>query len=341
VSGRILWALLGKMAVATAVMTWLLSRADVTLVWRSLSEARVGPIAAGMILGVVIILLAAWRWQKLLAVFALRPRLRSLFAIAWIGQFFMMFLPGPVGDDLTRMLYVSKLSGNRVAAACTSVLLDRLIGLSSVFVLCLFCVPFQWRALSLQSQTAYLAGIVIIGGLGCVALWTLYLAVPDAPRRLGAWLGRMMPPRWKQEVDRLGPALGAHRPTMAVVFTAALAIQLLNCVSCLLAGWAVGIHLSFWSWASFVPILLAANVLPITVAGIGVRDYLFVLFLGALGAVPDAQALAASVIMLGMMMAVSFAGGLVYIIARPTRHEDAPDHASRPPSEVPASAGEI
>jgi uncharacterized membrane protein YbhN (UPF0104 family) len=74
-----------------------------------------------------------------------------------------------------------------------------------------------------------------------------------------------------------------------------------------------------------VPIAIAANAFPITVAGIGVREYLLVLFLGVLAHVPGETALAASLLVLGMTLAVSLLGGAVYIVYRPKRDASAID----------------
>ena len=72
-------------------------------------------------------------------------------------------------------------------------------------------------------------------------------------------------------------------------------------------------------WLSFAPIVLAANALPITVAGIGVREYLLVLFLGVLAQVDSEHALAASLVTFAIILAVCLIGGVLYIFYRPVR----------------------
>ena len=64
-------------------------------------------------------------------------------------------------------------------------------------------------------------------------------------------------------------------------------------------------------------IALAANALPITVAGFGVREYLLVLFLGVLARVDGERALAASFVTFAMILAVCLLGGMLYIFYRP------------------------
>jgi uncharacterized membrane protein YbhN (UPF0104 family) len=118
---------------------------------------------------------------------------------------------------------------------------------------------------------------------------------------------------------QLGRFIGAyvdHRRTIALVLAAALAVQILLCMVFWVAGLAVGIHLGLGLWFGFVPVVLAANALPITVAGLGIREYLVVLFLGVLGGVPAEQALAASLAVFFMMLATNLLGGLVFLAYR-------------------------
>jgi hypothetical protein len=67
--------------------------------------------------------------------------------------------------------------------------------------------------------------------------------------------------------------------------------------------------------------------LPITFAGLGVREYLLVLFLGVLAQVESERALAASFMAFSMILAVCLFGGLLYIFYRPAQRLAAPDQA--------------
>ncbi len=111
--------------------------------------------------------------------------------------------------------------------------------------------------------------------------------------------------------------LGTNKAAIARVMTAAFGTQLLLCTVYWLAAVAVGVHAPAAIWFTFVPIVNAANAFPITVAGIGVREYLLVLFLGVLANVPKETALAASFLVLGMTLAICLLGGVVYILYRP------------------------
>ena len=92
--------LAAKIVFAAAVLGWLFHKVDVGRVWISVRDARRGPVALGVMLCLFTVAIAGWRWQQLLRLFQITLPLRQLLCIVQVGQFFMMFLPGPVGDDL-------------------------------------------------------------------------------------------------------------------------------------------------------------------------------------------------------------------------------------------------
>lgn len=311
--------LIGKILFAAAVITLICRKVDLSHVWISIRDAARLPIFLGILLCLGTVMISGWRWQRLLRAFQIDVPLGPLICIAQIGQFFAMFLPGPVGDDLTRMLYISRLAPGRVAEACTTVLLDRCIGLASVLVLAVLCIPWQWNVLATSPQTHWLALAIVIAG-AAVGLGGLLFLIAGHPTH--QWFEkrlRSLPAHsLRDEITRIWGLLCANKTTLARVIAAATVTQLLLCLLFYLAGVSVGIRAPVYVWLSFVPIVLAANALPITVAGIGVREYLLVLFLGVLAQVDSERALAASLITFAMILTVSFLGGILYVFYRPT-----------------------
>jgi uncharacterized membrane protein YbhN (UPF0104 family) len=109
-----------------------------------------------------------------------------------------------------------------------------------------------------------------------------------------------------------------NRGTLALVTVAALFTQSMICVVFYLAARAVGIELPLLSWMSFVPVIVASGALPITFAGIGVREYLLLLFVGGTAAgVDQERILAASILILAIAVAMALIGGMVYLVYRP------------------------
>ncbi len=312
--------LLAKLAFAVAVFAWLSRKVDTTKVWIVLREAHRTPVLFGILLWLLTVAIAAWRWHRLLAIVGISIPLKSLFCIAQIGQFFSVFLPGPTGDDLTRMLYISRLAKGRVGEACTTVLIDRFIGLASVLVLAMVCIPWHWQLLLTSRQTHWIAVGILSAG-AAISLFGAVFFISGHPthRWFQRCLGKLPAHNLRDEATRIWGLLCANKTNVGKIVGAAVTTQLIACVFFFLAGLAVGIHAPFHVWLGFVPIVLAANAVPITVAGLGVREYLLVLFLGVLGRVGSERALAASIIVLSMTLAICLIGGILYLFYRPSR----------------------
>jgi glycosyltransferase 2 family protein len=321
--------LFAKILFAAAVITLICRKVDLSHVWISIRDAQRLPILLGILLCLGTVAISGWRWQRFLRVFQIPVKLLPLICIAQIGQFFVMFLPGPTGDDLTRMLYISRLAPGRVAEACTTVLLDRCIGLASVLLLAVLCVPWQWNVLATSPQTHWLAVVLVsAGGVVCLCGVLFFLAGHPTHQWFEKRLRSLPAHSWRDEITRMWGLLCANKKSLAQVIAAATVSQLLLCVLFYLAGFAVGIRMPFLVWLSFLPILLASGALPITVAGFGVREYLLVLFLGVLAQVDGARALAASFVTFAMILTVCVIGGILYVFYRPPQAVAAPPATS-------------
>lgn len=316
--------LCAKILVAVVVVAWLFHKVDVSLLWNTVRTAELRSVFSGLLLALLTVVIASWRWQRLLSVFRISVPLKSLMCVTQIGQFFTMFLPGSSGDDLTRMLYISRAANGRVTEACTTVVIDRCIGLASILVLATFCVPWQWRFLATTRQTRWLAlGILIAGIAVCVFGVIFFISGRPTQRWFQGRLSSLPTHVFRDELARIWGRLCANKRPVAQVASAAIVTQLVLCVVFYLAGRAVGIEISLFAWMSFVPITLAANAVPITIAGLGVREYLVVLFLKVLAQVESERALAASFIVFAITVAVCLLGGLVYVFYRPKRKSNA------------------
>jgi uncharacterized membrane protein YbhN (UPF0104 family) len=318
--------LVGKLILAVAIMTWLFHRIDAYRVWLSVRDAHRVPIFLGLILWLVTIVIAGWRWNQLLGILDIHVPVKSLACVVPIAQFFSVFLPGSTGDDLTRMLYVSRLAPGRVGEACMTVLLDRFIGLVSVLLLAAFCVPWQWSVMSASSQTLWIAvGMLCAGGFAGLGGAVFFLVGHPTHRWFEKRLRRRPAHSLRDEAARIWGLLCDHKLLVIKVLAAALITQLIHCVVFYLAGLSVGIHSPLLLWTTFVPIVLAANALPITVAGVGIREYLLVLFLGPIANVDSERALATSFVIFAMILIMCLMGGVLYIFYRPKRKVAAPD----------------
>ena len=95
------------------------------------------------------------------------------------------------------------------------------------------------------------------------------------------------------------------------------AYQIVMVVSALMAARALGMPAGVGPTAllAFVPAVLIAQVLPISISGLGVREALFALFLHPLG-VPRGQAIALGLLLYLLNLLVSLLGAPAFAMGR-------------------------
>lgn len=329
--------LVAKLAFAATVLTWLFHKIDLARVLSAVGHAERGKIVAGVLLCLSMIVIGAWRWHRWLTIFDIQIPFTAIMCIAQIGQFFMMFVPGPTGDVLGRMVYISRLAPRRAGEACATVLLDRCLGLASVLALAVACIPWQWHVLSGTTQTRSIALIIISAGIAvCIFGAFFFLAGHPTHRWFEHRLRSLPAHSLRDEVARIWGLLCRHKVAVAKISAAAIITQFVCCGLYYLAGRSVGINISLFLWLTFVPILMAADTLPLTIAGLGVREYLLVLFLGVTAHIENDRALAASLVAFSMILISCLLGGVLYIFYRPKRKVE---EAEEPIESGPAADG--
>jgi uncharacterized membrane protein YbhN (UPF0104 family) len=317
---RAVGLLLVKLGVAAGILGWLLSRMDVSRVGRAVLEARGSEVSVALVLMLLTLPVVGWRWQRLLRVYGVDLPVPLLMATVHVGQLFGLILPGSLGEDLVRTTSIARLSGKRTSIVLASVLADRIAALLGLLFLALVAMPVHWSLLQNGGVQTRLLSFGMLGAAGAAILGTCTVAwvpvsrlralvQPLVSRLPGA--GRVND--WFTTVETLVRSQGVFRELMG----GALLTQLLLCGVYYFCGRAVGVHAPVQQWLGFVPIILAANVVPVTVAGIGVREYLLVLFLGVVAQVDETQAMAVSLLVLAVSLLQCLSGVLSYLWFQP------------------------
>lgn len=295
--------------VLSAILLWVL----VTKIGASWSEAIPDPTAKtiGWLVGAFVltlagIVLSAIRWAAVLDALDIRAPFRRLLTLYFAGQFMGNVLPSTIGGDALRVTRLSKETGE-APTVFASVVLERLTGwlVLPVITLTGLLVNPGLRALGRASHLAT-----------AVALFTLGLLVVVVA--LTARQGRGVEARlehnegWRRFTTavRLGVRTLVHEPkATARILATGFGYQLIIIVAALMAARALNLPAGAGPTAllAFVPAVLIAQVLPISISGLGIREGLFVLFLHPLG-VPDSQAVALGLLLYLLNLCASLLG---------------------------------
>ncbi len=266
-------------------------------------------LAAGLWLAVAAVFtlagiaLSALRWQKVLEALEIRTKLPRLMSHNLAGQFVSNVLPTTIGGDVLRVSRLSRETGEP-PGTFASVVLERLTGwlVLPVITIVGFAVNPGLRQLGSATRVA------LALAFGTLVLLVGVLAAAGSARIGGRFATNSGWRRFVGAVHLGVERLRTHPGAAANVLVAGFAYQLALVLAAVAAAQALGLRpAGLTALLAFFPAVLIAQVLPISMSGLGVREGAFVLFLGPLG-VASEQAIALGLLLYLLNLVVSLLG---------------------------------
>jgi uncharacterized membrane protein YbhN (UPF0104 family) len=269
------------------------------------------------------LLISAWRWDLLLRTQRIDVPFSVLTNSFLVATFFNNFLPSNIGGDVIRIGDTARAAGSKTLATMV-VLVDRGVGLIGlVFVAAAGASVAAWA-----SET--------IGPLGPGLLWgalaaILAVAVPVLllPHGVGVLLRplRLIHQEWVElRIQRLVEGLSRFRQRPQAIlacFAGAILVQAVLVGFYAAVAHAIGVRIAISHLAILVPVSFIVQMMPLSVNGLGVREWVFGTYFTRLG-LPLESALALSFIGAALIMLFSTSGAVVYL-SRRQRMAAAPD----------------
>lgn len=230
-------------------------------------------IIAQLLVGITT-LVAAWRWIILLRARQIEVSLRYGFGLYLIGIFFNHALPGSVGGDMVRGYYLVSDHPQHRVDGILSILIDRILGLYSFFILTLIAVAFDFEFVLSHEKIRWVAlacGLVFLG-------MTMFFLVLFS-KRLARWFGLGFLERHVQSVHKIVIAFQHFGKRPSVIFYS-IFVSLLCQISTMFFFYHIAISSGevdvTWQAILFaVPMGFLVTAVPIAPAGIGVGQVAF------------------------------------------------------------------
>ena len=283
---------------------------------QALAHARLQWLAAGVLCYFVVEAAAAFRWQVLLKVQGIRlttPRLSGLFLI---GMFYNQFLPGGTGGDIIKSYLLLK-ETDRKAGALLAVVFDRFIGLVALVVITVTLVSMRFGLLSQTHETRrYLWILIILLG---ISIASLVLSFVVSGFNLFHLLPHRFPGRDKLiEIAAAYHLYARHWIASLVAFLASLVAHLSTFTTFLCAAFALRADVNVTNFFAVMPIERTISALPISFAGVGLREKVLQTMLHQVCGVPEGVAVLIGSLSFLMMVLCCLPGGIVYFFYRPS-----------------------
>lgn len=265
--------LLLKICVAVGLITYLVQKGhlDPKDLWELMTPAN---IALALGLAGLSTLMAAWRWTILLQARGFPVTLRSCFSLYLIGIFFNHALPGSVGGDVVRGYYLVAENPDRRMDSVLSIVIDRVLGLYSFFMLTLAATALDFEFVSSHENIRWVALMcfLIFTGLTC-------FFVVAFSHRLSKLFGLDFFERRIPIVHRIVVGIhhfGRDRKVIALSVLVSLVTQLITCLFFYQMGLVSGESAITFNAVLFaVPMGFLVTAIPLAPAGIGVGQVAF------------------------------------------------------------------
>jgi uncharacterized protein (TIRG00374 family) len=234
------------------------------------------------------------------------PRLLSIY---FIGMFFNNFLPTLVGGDVVKAYYLYR-DSRKGGVSLASIFLDRYSGFTALMTITALATYSGYSLIANTSIPwllfALLAGFVAISLVIWIDLfhgWVVRI------------LNRVKLFGINNKIDAFYKALMGYKGDRGVllkIFFISVFIQVSIIVGYYILSRGIGMEMPLNYFFMFVPLATVVAMLPVSLAGLGIREGAFV-FLFAKAGGTSAEALSISLLFFFIMVVVSLIGGVAYI----------------------------
>src|SRR5881396_2376822 len=283
----------------------------------ALRNAEYRWVLMSMLAYLVVDAAAAFRWHVLLKVQNIHlsaPRLTGLF---FIGLFYNQFLPGGTGGDIIKSYYLLQETPDRKAGALLAVVFDRFIGLVALVAITATLIALRYDFLSQKPETRNLLWLllVLLGASVAFLLATFVISVFKLLHSLPA----RFPGRDRLiEISAAYHLYAHHWRATLVAFGASVVAHLATFATFLCAAYALGAPVPVVNFFAVMPVERTISALPISFAGIGLREKVLQIMLNGLCGVPEAKAILIGSLSFLIILVCCLPGALVYFFYRPS-----------------------
>jgi len=300
------WPFFLKLAVSTLLIGFLVVTHDLSEALSRLRAVDRFWFLANLLLLGGGILLAALRWRMVLDGIGVALSFAGVLRIVFVGLFFNQVLPSSIGGDAVRAWQIHRLVAS-AGVALQSVLLDRLAGLGGLVLLVVAGLPMLFRMTADGAAQFAMMGLAFAAILGLALILT-------ADRLPLAFLGERLH-RGLMGIAREGRALLLAFRRAPSVLGLSCGIHVFSALSVFCLAQGLGIALGLFESLVLVPPVILLMVLPISLAGWGVREGAMIAALGFVG-VASADALLLSIAFGLSVLLTNLPGGALWFLTR-------------------------
>ncbi len=291
--------LLLKLLISTVLLLYLFYFSDIVNVQEvieTLKKTRLLVFILALFICLSTFFISTKRWSLFLPETTKYSRLVSLFLI---GSFFNTFLPGRVGGEVIKTFYLYRDIG-KGDISLASVFMDKYMGFCAMVGISFLAFIGGY---SYFKETEIVWLILAICSIFLMASFIIWRVNWGKIKGIGAIYSYLMGYKTKKGIMYKGLLLS-------------FIVQVIGIIEVYILSIAIGLNVPIIYFFIFVPIINAVTAIPITIAGLGLREVsfatLFNMFFIKLG-VTSEQAVSISMLIFAAMILLGLVGGVEYL----------------------------
>jgi len=303
---RALLTLLIRVVVSLGLLYLALRGINFAAIQSRLSQINIGWIGFAILVTIFQIFLGALRWREISALCGAPLTDMQAFRYNMIGAFFNQTLPSSIGGDAVRLWLVNR-TGAGWRAATYSILTDRAVGLIALAIIIVASLPFSYNMIGDAHGRLALVFVdfaALAAGSGFLLLG--YLPWP--------WLRRWWPTRHVHACSVIANQVIFNRKSGPKIAVLSLTIHVLAVVIAWCAVRSIAAPADFEQIFLLVPPVMLITMMPISIAGWGVREASMMVAFGYAG-LARMDGTVVSILFGGVTFIVGAIGGLVWIFS--------------------------
>jgi len=298
--------LAARILVSAALLYFAFRGINFASIQSRLSQINIAWILLAVAATIFQVFLGALRWREISTASGAPLGTSQAFRYNMIGAFFNQTLPSTIGGDAMR-LWLVKQTGAGWRAASYSVLVDRAIGLIALAVIVIASLPWSYDLVGSQ-RGRYALLLVDIGALGA-SLGFLVLG-----RLSWGWLKTFWPTKHVHACSVIANKVIFSTRSGPKIAVLSLLIHVMAVVIAWCAVRSIAAPAAFQQLFLLVPPIMLITMLPISIAGWGVREASMMVAFGYAG-LAQTDGTVVSLLFGATFFIVGAIGGLVWILS--------------------------
>jgi len=295
-----------KILISAGLLYLALRKVNLANLASRIDVASLGWIGLAIAVTFLQIFVGAWRWREISAECGAPLTIQQATRFNMIGTFFNQTLPSSIGGDAVRLWLVAR-RGAGWRAATYSIFVDRAIGLIALAIVIVASLPWSYRLIRDPAGRSALLLVdfaALASGLGFLALGRLPWS----------WLKHWWGTHHLYACSAIANRVIFSRkrgPTIAVL---SLLVHVLAVVIAWCVVQSIAAPVTFSQTFQLVPPVMLITMLPISIAGWGVREATMGLAFGYAGLMTN-EGVNVSLLFGAVSFIVGAFGGLVWVFS--------------------------